>query len=100
MVEELLGATVLEGLFEEYHFSSAALGRHLSVIGQHHPYSADVKMSLVRIIQRKVNGRGENNNRKCFATVMADSPLPPTPLQGHTAWGILSGKAFPITTHT
>ena len=25
---------------------------------------------------------------------MADSPLPPTPLQGHTAWGILSGKVF------
>ena len=58
-VEELLGATVLEGLFGEYHFSSAALGSHLSVIGQHHPYGADVKMSFVQIIQRKANGRGE-----------------------------------------
>ena len=36
---------------------------HLSVIGQHHPYAADVKMSFVQITQRKVNGRGENSNK-------------------------------------
>ena len=40
---------------------------YLSAIGQRHPYAADVKMSFVRIIQRKVNGRGENSNGKHFA---------------------------------
>ena len=63
---------------------------HLSAIGQRHLYAADVKMSFVRIIQRKFNGRRDNRNRKSFARQY-------TPLQGHTAWGVLSGKAFTIT---
>ena len=87
---------------------------YLSAIGQHYLSAADVKMPFVQIILRKVNDRGENSNSKRFArqytpcrvslqwcrwhslAVMADGPLPPTLLQGHMAWSILSGKAFTI----
>ena len=38
-VEELLGVTVLEGLFGEYHSSSAALGRQRPGVTKQPPFS-------------------------------------------------------------
>ena len=54
---------MLEGLFGEYHSSSAALGRQCPGVTKQRPFSdwpassvrADVKLSFVPI-QRKVNG--------------------------------------------
>ena len=46
-VEELLSATVLEGLFGEYHSSSAALGRQLPGVTKQ-PLFSDWPASPVR----------------------------------------------------
>ena len=38
--------------------------------------------------------RARDGMRWRSLTVIVDSPLPPTLLQGHTAWGILSSKSI------
>ena len=52
-------------------------------------------------IEYGMEGRCNTNNEALDllnmpGTVMVDSPLPPIPLQGHAAWGILSSKSVTI----
>ena len=45
-------------------------GKHISVIGQQHMYTADANMLFHSVLQSFGKGRGDNNNRSLLSTAI------------------------------